>query len=64
MDQIIIWNEPNLSIEWGDRPVDPAAYTRLLRLAYAAAHDGNPAITVLRGAGAHHRAGTQPIGHE
>jgi len=50
VDQIIIWNEPNLSIEWGDRPVDPAAYTRLLRLAYAAAHDGNPAITVLGGA--------------
>ena len=26
-----IWDEPNLSSHWGDRYVDPAAYTRLLR---------------------------------
>ena len=50
VDMVIIWNEPNLSIEWGDRPVDPEAYTRLLRLAYTAAHEGNPEITVLGGA--------------
>ncbi len=47
---VIIWNEPNLSAEWGDRAVDPEAYTRLLHLAYQAAHAANPAITVLGGA--------------
>jgi hypothetical protein len=26
-----IWNEPNLTSEWGHRPPDPAAYARLLR---------------------------------
>ncbi len=25
-----VWNEPNLSIEWGGRPPDPVGYTRLL----------------------------------
>ncbi len=47
---VIIWNEPNLSIEWGNRPVDPEAYTRLLRAAYQAAHLANPDIIVLGGA--------------
>jgi hypothetical protein len=47
---VIVWNEPNLSIEWGNRPVDPEAYVDLLRRAYTAAHDANPAIRVLGGA--------------
>lgn len=29
-----IWNEPNLSFEWGRQPVDAAAFTELLREAY------------------------------
>lgn len=44
---VIIWNEPNLSIEWGGRNVDPEAYTELLRQSYAAAHAANPDIVVL-----------------
>jgi len=44
---IIIWNEPNLSFEWGYRPVDPAAYVRLLRLAYARAKAADPQVQVL-----------------
>ena len=48
--QIIIWNEPNLSFEWGFRPVDPAGYTELLRVVYPAAHAANPEILVLAGA--------------
>lgn len=48
--QIIIWNEPNLSFEWGFRPVDPAGYTNLLRVVYPAAHAANPEIVVLAGA--------------
>ncbi|MCD4686424.1 MAG: endo-1,4-beta-xylanase [Anaerolineae bacterium] len=47
---VIIWNEPNLSGEWGSRPPDPEAYTELLRLSYAAAHAARPDILVLGGA--------------
>lgn len=43
----VIWNEPNLSAEWGTRPPDPAAYTALLRAAYRAAHAADPACVVL-----------------
>ena len=47
---IIIWNEPNLSFEWGYRAVDPEAYTDLLREVYPRAHAANPEVIVLAGA--------------
>ncbi|MCL5950768.1 MAG: beta-galactosidase [Chloroflexi bacterium] len=47
---IIIWNEPNVSFEWGYRPVDPAGYTRLLQAAYVAAKQADPSVQVLAGA--------------
>lgn len=47
---VIIWNEPNLSLEWGGRAPDPEAYTDLLRIAYRAAHSAQPDIIVLGGA--------------
>jgi hypothetical protein len=47
IDQIIIWNEPNLSFEWGYRPVDPAGYARLLKATYAKAHAANPNVVIL-----------------
>lgn len=50
VSHIIIWNEPNLNFEWGERPADPVAYTRLLQIAYEAAHAANPDIVVLGGA--------------
>ena len=50
VNQIIIWNEPNLSQEWGYRPVDPAAYTKMLCQAYAAAKAANPDVQILAGA--------------
>ena len=50
VQHIIIWNEPNLSFEWGYQTVDPAGYVDLLRTVYPAAHTANPAITVLGGA--------------
>ncbi|NDJ85947.1 MAG: hypothetical protein GYB66_08685 [Chloroflexi bacterium] len=50
VDHLIIWNEPNLNFEWGGRPPDPDAYTRLLALAYEAAHAANPDVIVLGGA--------------
>lgn len=47
---IIIWNEPNLRHEWGDRDVDPAGYVALLRASYAAIKAADPSIQVLAGA--------------
>ncbi len=47
---IIVWNEPNLSLEWGYRPVDPAAYTDLLCRTYRAVKAVAPETRVLGGA--------------
>lgn len=47
IDHIIIWNEPNLSFEWGYRPVDPEGYVRLLQAIYAPAHAANPNVVIL-----------------
>jgi len=44
---VIIWNEPNLSFEWGYRLPDPAAYTRLLQMSYARAKEADPHVMVL-----------------
>lgn len=44
---IIIWNEPNLSFEWGYRQPDPEAYTELLRRSYLAAKEVNPEVQIL-----------------
>jgi len=50
VQHIVIWNEPNLSQEWGYRPVDPAGYSELLRRAYLAAKEVDPEVVVLGGA--------------
>jgi hypothetical protein len=50
VDHIVIWNEPNISLEWGYRPVDPEGYTALLRTVYPQAKAANPDIEVLGGA--------------
>jgi hypothetical protein len=42
-----IWNEPNLSAEWGFERVDAVAYTRLLEVAYRRAKEGDPDVVVL-----------------
>lgn len=47
VSHLIIWNEPNLSYEWGQRPVDPLAYTRLLAATYPAVKRANPAMQVV-----------------
>jgi hypothetical protein len=47
---IIIWNEPNLALEWGYRHPDPAAYTRLLCQAATAIRQVNPQVVILGGA--------------
>jgi hypothetical protein len=50
VNHLIIWNEPNLSFEWGFRPVDPTGYVELLSVVYPAAHAANPEVVVLAGA--------------
>ncbi|HRE28223.1 MAG TPA: beta-galactosidase [Anaerolineales bacterium] len=47
---IILWNEPNIALEWGFRRPDPEAYTRLIRLAADRAHAADPDLIVLAGA--------------
>jgi hypothetical protein len=50
VDYLIVWNEPNLGLEWGFRDPDPAEYAEMLRVTYARAKEANPQITVLGGA--------------
>jgi hypothetical protein len=48
-----IWNEPNLTPEWGDCPtcgVDPEAYTKLLCAAYERAKSVDPDAVIISGA--------------
>lgn len=47
---LVIWNEPNLSQEWGFRPVDPAGYAEMLRRVYPAVKTANPEMAILAGA--------------
>ena len=44
-----VWNEPNIYNEWGDHPVDPEAYTRLLCATYQRLKQVDPAIVVVSG---------------
>jgi hypothetical protein len=46
---IQIWNEPNLTAEWGFQRVDAVAYTHLLEVAYRRAKEANPDVVVLSG---------------
>ncbi len=43
----IIWNEPNLAREWGNRPPDPAAYGALLKTTAARLRAADPAAQIL-----------------
>ncbi|RME83537.1 MAG: hypothetical protein D6775_07845 [Caldilineae bacterium] len=47
---IIIWNEPNLSLEWGYRPPDPQAYSELLCRSAEAIRQVAPDVVILGGA--------------
>src|SRR3972149_737505 len=42
-----IWNEPNLSIEWGGKPPDAAGYARLLQAGYEGVKAGDPNALVV-----------------
>ncbi len=51
-----IWNEPNLSREWGDSPPDPASYVTLLAACSDAIRVADPAATLIS-------AGLAPTGN-
>jgi hypothetical protein len=50
IEHVIIWNEPNLSFEWGFQAVDPERYVEMLAAVYPRVKAANPAMTVLGGA--------------
>ncbi len=50
IDHVIIWNEPNLALEWGFQPPDPVKYTEMLRVVYPMIKAANPNVQVLAGA--------------
>lgn len=53
-----VWNEPNLSREWGNRPPNPAEYTELLKLCYENIKAADPEAIVISAGLA--PTGTQP----
>lgn len=42
-----VWNEPNLAREWGQKRPDPAGYARMLKQAYSAIKNSDPAALVI-----------------
>ena len=42
-----VWNEPNLSREWGEKMPNPAEYTELLKVCYAAIKAADPNAIVI-----------------
>jgi len=45
-----LWNEPNIYPEWGEQPVDPEGYTRLLCEGYQRAKEADPNAVIISGA--------------
>ena len=45
-----LWNEPNIYPEWGEQPVDPEGYTRLLCEGYRSAKEADPDAVIISGA--------------
>lgn len=50
VSHVVVWNEPNLSFEWGQRPPDPESYSRLLAAVYPRVKEADAAVQVLAGA--------------
>ncbi|MEM7131208.1 MAG: hypothetical protein AAF702_33135 [Chloroflexota bacterium] len=50
VDYIIIWNEPNLGLEWGYEAVDATKYVEMLAIVYPMVKDANPDVQILAGA--------------
>ncbi len=47
IDHLIIWNEPNITHEWGYTGVDAERYVRLLQTVYPAAKAANPGVVII-----------------
>lgn len=45
-----LWNEPNIYPEWGSYPINPEAYTELLRAGATAARAADPNVVIIAGA--------------
>ncbi|MCB0045270.1 MAG: cellulase family glycosylhydrolase [Caldilineaceae bacterium] len=45
-----IWNEPNIYPEWGEQPVNPEAYTELLKTGATAVRAADPDAVIIAGA--------------
>jgi len=45
-----LWNEPNLAIEWGSKPVNAREYVRLLKVGYQRAKEADPNCVILSAA--------------
>jgi len=45
-----LWNEPNLAIEWGSKPVDAGEYVRLLKIGYQRAKEADPDAVIVSAA--------------
>jgi len=50
IEHVILWNEPNLALEWGYTKPDAAKYTELLRIVYPMLKAVAPEVQVLAGA--------------
>ena len=50
VDYLIVWNEPNLSFEWGYRETTAQDYVNLLEVTYTAVKEVNPDMQILGGA--------------
>lgn len=50
VSQIVVWNEPNLSFEWGYRSTTAEDYVELLQVVYPAVKASNPDMMILAGA--------------
>lgn len=47
IDHYEIWDEPNIYPHWGERPIDPVSYARLLHLSAAEVKANDPGALVL-----------------
>ena len=45
-----LWNEPNIYPEWGNYPISPEDYTRLLKIGATRAREADPNAVIIAGA--------------
>jgi hypothetical protein len=50
VEHLIVWNEPNLALEWGFRAPNPVEYTEMLRVVSERVKVAHPEVHILGGA--------------